>query len=203
MVSVMSETETPLPASSASNGRHREAVDEFVRLWGEMASHWGINRTMALIHALLYAEGEPLDTDAIMERLGISRGNANMNLRALVDWGLVRKTHRVGSRKDFFEAEQDVWRLTTTIIEERQRREIAPVQRALSDVAVTLRQSEEADPKEAAFAERIEKLVDVMETFDEFATALLPLLRGRRAERLQQIVRFASRLRSDDTTSTS
>lgn len=180
--------------------RHREAADEFIRLWGEMATHWGINRTMALIHALLYAEGDPLDTDAIMERLAISRGNANMNLRALVDWGLVRKTHRTGSRKDYFEAEQDVWRLTTTIIEERQRREIAPVQRALSDVAVDLRHASDEGPNEAAFAERIEKLVDVMETVEEFTTVLLPLLKsGRRAERLQKLVRFAARLRTDDS----
>ncbi|MEM1056893.1 MAG: hypothetical protein AAGI52_15320 [Bacteroidota bacterium] len=192
----MSET-TP-ETSPVTSEQHRAALDEFVRLWGEMASHWGINRTMAIIHALLYASGEPLDTDEIMERLAISRGNANMNLRALLDWGLVRKMHRPGSRKDYFEAEQDVWRLTTIIIEERQRREIAPVQRALSDVALDLRQSEGEDPQEAAFAERIEKLVDVMEMFDDFTTALLPILRGRRAERLHQLVRFASRLRSDD-----
>lgn len=193
----MSESTAQTPAEAPS--RHREAVDEFVRLWGEMASHWGINRTMAIIHALLYAEGEPLDTDEIMDRLAISRGNANMNLRALLDWGLVRKTHKAGSRKDYFEAEQDVWRLTTTIIEERQRREIAPVQRALSDVAMDLRQADGASPEEDAFAGRIEKLVDVMETLDEFTSTLLPLVRGRRAERLQKIVRYAARLRSSDT----
>lgn len=186
-----------MPAADTSD-RHHDAVDEFVHLWGEMASHWGINRTMALIHALLYAVGAPMDTDEIMDRLAISRGNANMNLRALVDWGLVRKTHREGSRKDYFEAEQDVWRLTTTIIEERQRREIAPVQRALSDVAVGLRQSNAASREEAAFAERIEKLVDVLETVDEFTTTVLPLIKSRRAERLQKLLRFASRLRSDD-----
>ena len=135
-----SDDDAPIDLSA----RHQSALDEFVRLWGEMASQWGINRTMALIHALLYASSDPLDTDAIMERLAISRGNANMNLRALLDWGLVRKTHQAGSRKDFYEAEQDVWRITTTIIEERQRREIAPVQRALSEVALDLRQAEDS-----------------------------------------------------------
>ena len=190
----MSETSaTPAPALSDA---HRAAREEFIRLWGEMASQWGINRTMAVIHALLFASGEPLDTDEIMEHLGISRGNANMNLRALLDWGLVRKTQRQGSRKDYFEAELDVWRITTTIIEERQRREIAPVQRALSDVAEDLRHEPDASPKAAAFADRVDQLVDVMEVFDGFARAVLPLLRGRRGEDVQKIVRFASRLRS-------
>jgi len=151
---------------------------------------------MALIHALLFASLEPLDTDEIMERLAISRGNANMNLRALLDWGLVMKTHKSGSRKDFYEAEQDVWKITTTIIEERQRREIAPVQRALADVASDLRASGDITESESMFADRIDGLVDVMEIFDGFTTALLPLVRGRRAEEVHKIIRFAMRLRS-------
>lgn len=200
----MNETQTDQTALAASGAdlsdSHQHALDEFVRLWGEMASQWGINRTMALIHAFLFASSEPLDTDAIMERLDISRGNANMNLRALLDWNLIRKTQKAGSRKDFYEAEQDVWRITTTIIEERQRREIAPVQRALSEVAMDLRQSGRASGEqgkvEDAFAERIEKLVDVMEVFDGFTTALLPLLAGRRSDEIQKLIRFAMRLRS-------
>ena len=192
----MSES-TPSPPRDQSD-RHREAVDEFVRLWGDMASHWGINRTMAVIHALLYASGEPLDTDTIMERLGISRGNANMNLRALLDWGLVQKSQRDGSRKDYFIAEQDVWRMTTTIIEERQRRELAPVQRELSDLAMSLRQTGDSGG-EMAFAGRIEKLVDVMETFEGFTSALLPLVKGSRVEQVQKVVKFAARLRSSDS----
>lgn len=188
-----------IESSPSLTDAHQTALDEFVRLWGEMASQWGINRTMALIHALLFATGDPMDTDAIMERLGISRGNANMNLRALLDWGLIRKTHKPGSRKDFFEAEQDVWRVTTTIIEERQRREIAPVQRALSDVAQDLRADGDGGDREADFADRIENLVDLMEMFDGFTRALLPLLRGRRAAEVQKLIRFALRLRSGAT----
>ncbi|OZC02764.1 GbsR/MarR family transcriptional regulator [Rubricoccus marinus] len=189
-------SETPTTAANPTDSRHAEAVDEFVRLWGEMASQWGINRTMALIHALLFASSDPLDTDEIMERLGISRGNANMNLRALLDWELVRKTHKSGSRKDYYEAEQDVWKFTTKIIEERQRREIAPVQRALADVAADLRASGEVSEGESSFADRIDGLVDVMEVFDGFTRALLPLLRGRRADEVQKIIKFAMRLRS-------
>ncbi|MEL6614535.1 MAG: hypothetical protein AAFQ43_02290 [Bacteroidota bacterium] len=200
----MSETAsgdvTALTSTPDLTDAHQAALDEFVRLWGEMASQWGINRTMALIHALLFASGEPMDTDDIMERLGVSRGNANMNLRALLDWGLVRKIHKAGSRKDFFEAEQDVWRVATTIIEERQRREIAPVQRSLSDVAQDLRDDGDGSAREAAFADRIERLVDMMEMFDGFTSALLPLLRGRRSEEVQKLIRFALRLRSGSST---
>ena len=175
--------------------RGQQALDEFVLLWGEMASHWGINRTMAQIHALLYATARPLDTDEIMDRLQISRGNANMNLRALVDWNLVRKTHQLGSRKDFFVAEGDVWTITTTIIEERQRREIKPVQRALDGVAAELRDSGDLAAPDAELADRVDALVEIMEVFEGFTGALLPLVRGRSTDGVRRVTRFASKLR--------
>lgn len=181
------------PAQPSEQGRR--ATDEFVLLWGEMASHWGINRTMAQIHALLYAANEPLDTDEIMDRLQISRGNANMNLRALVDWNLARKTHQLGSRKDYFVAESDVWTITTTIIEERQRREIKPVQRALDGVVTELRDGGELTAADAALADRIGALVEIIEVFESFSDALLPLVRGRSLEKVRRVVGFASRLR--------
>ncbi len=189
----MTEPDPPSPIASGLSERGRRALDEFVLLWGEMASHWGINRTMAQIHALLYAAAEPLDTDVIMGRLQISRGNANMNLRALVDWNLVRKTHQAGSRKDFFVAESDVWTITTTIIEERQRREIKPVQHALDEVASDLR-ADGAGP-DAALAGRVEALVEIMEVFDGFTRALLPLVRGRNTDKVRRVTKFASTLR--------
>ena len=191
----MPASETPTPIASGLSDRGRRALDEFVLLWGEMASHWGINRTMAQIHALLYAAAEPLDTDAIMDWLQISRGNANMNLRALVDWNLVRKTHQIGSRKDFFVAELDVWTLTTTIIEERQRREIKPVQRALDEVASDLRSGDRAAHADAALADRVDALVDIIEVFDGFTRALLPLVRGRNTDKVRRVTKFASTLR--------
>ncbi len=193
----------PDPSSIATglSPSGRRALDEFVLLWGEMASHWGINRTMAQIHALLYAAAEPLDTDAIMERLQISRGNANMNLRALVEWNLVRKTHQQGSRKDFFVAESDVWTITTTIIEQRQRREIKPVQHALDQVATELRDGTDASPADAELADRVDAMVDIMEVFDGFTRALLPLVRGRSTDNVRRVTRFASTLRrnADET----
>ena len=190
----------PVPDSPASTpavtGRLERAVEEFVLLWGEMASSWGINRTMAQIHALLYVTARPFDTDEIMESLQISRGNANMNLRALLEWRLVRKTHQLGSRKDFFVAETDVWTITTTIIEERQRREIQPVKRALGEVSASLRQGDALSPEEQEVADRVEGLTEFMDVFDSVTGALLPLLRGRHADKVRTLVGFASRLRS-------
>lgn len=109
-----------------SDNRLTEARDEFVAGWGAIGSSWGINRTMAQIHALLLTTTAPLSTDEIMEELKISRGNANTNLRDLVGWGLVRVVLRKGERKEFFEAEKDVWKMACTIAAERKRREISP-----------------------------------------------------------------------------
>jgi DNA-binding transcriptional regulator GbsR (MarR family) len=175
--------------------RHRDALDRFIHLWGDMAAQWGINRTMAQIHALLYAENRPLDTDEIMDRLDVSRGNANTNLRLLVDWRLARKTQRTGSRKDYYVAEGDIWRLTATIIEERRRREILPVERALRGVADSLHAAPSATEDERAFADRIERMVELLELFDGFTTSLLPFLRKQRRNSVIRVVRFARRLR--------
>jgi len=99
----------------------------FVRRWGEMAAYWGISRTMAEIHALLYATPTPLCTDNIMAQLAISRGNASMSLRSLVDWGLIERVHHRGDRKEYFIANADVWALFANITRQRQRREVEPI----------------------------------------------------------------------------
>src|SRR3954465_16065841 len=104
----------------------RQTRDEFVSQWGAIGSAWGINRTMAQIHALLITPPKPLSTDEIMEDLKISRGNAHGNLRDLVSWGLVRSVVRKGERKEYFEAEKDVWKMFCTVMRERRRRELLP-----------------------------------------------------------------------------
>jgi len=103
------------------------AQDLFIRRWGEMGQTWGINRTMAEIHALLYITAQPLCTDDVMERLNISRGNASMSLRALCDWGIVRRLHKRGERREYFESLGDVWEMFSLIAAERKRREMDPV----------------------------------------------------------------------------
>lgn len=122
-------TATPAtpPAQSAAEVQLRTAQDLFIRRWGEMGQTWGINRTMAEIHALLYVVGSPLCTDDVMERLNISRGNASMNLRALCDWGIIRRNHRRGERREYFESLSDVWEIFSIIVQERKRREMDPV----------------------------------------------------------------------------
>jgi DNA-binding transcriptional regulator GbsR (MarR family) len=121
--------------SDSDCGSWEVARDEFVAQWGALGGHWGINRTMAMIHALLITAPEPMHTDAIMERLDISRGNANTNLRELVGWGLVRVVLRKGERREFFEAEKDVWQMFVTITRERKRRELEPALAVLRDCA--------------------------------------------------------------------
>ena len=115
---------TQLPGSN--DPQLRSAQDLFIRRWGEMGQTWGINRTMGEIHAFLYVTGNPQCTDDVMERLNISRGNASMSLRALCDWGIIRRMHRRGERREYFESLTDVWEIFSIIIAERKRREMDP-----------------------------------------------------------------------------
>lgn len=111
-----------------------ESRTAFIQSWGKLGVEWGINRTMAQIHALLLVSPDPLDTDQVMEELAISRGNANTNLRALVDWGLVEREHRPGVRREFFRAEKDVWEISRRIVEQRRRRELDPLMQDLEEL---------------------------------------------------------------------
>lgn len=110
-----------------------EAREHFVSQWGAIGSGWGISRTMAQVHALLLTAPEPMCTDGVMESLGISRGNAHTNLKELLSWGLIRSTPVRGERREFFEAEKDIWKVVTIIVRERKRREIEPTIRILDE----------------------------------------------------------------------
>ena len=125
----VAEPPSPPPARplTPAEVQLRTAQDLFIRRWGEMGQTWGINRTMAEIHALLYICGTPLCTDDVMERLHISRGNSSMSLRALCDWGIVRRMHKRGERREYFESLGDVWEMFSLIAAERKRREMDPV----------------------------------------------------------------------------
>lgn len=111
-----------------------EAKNKFIQNWGILGSNWGINRTMAQIHALLLISPSVLSAEDIMDELKISRGNANMNIRALMDWGIVTKEYKVGERRDFFNADKDIWEVARLIIKERSKREIEPVLKVLGEV---------------------------------------------------------------------
>jgi DNA-binding transcriptional regulator GbsR (MarR family) len=119
---------TPSAVRARTNEQKlRDAQDNFIRRWGEMGATWGINRTQAEIHALLFITGRPQCTDDVMDRLNISRGNASMSLRALCDWGVIRRFHRRGERREYFESVGDVWEMFSIIAAERKRRELDPV----------------------------------------------------------------------------
>lgn len=134
-----------------------EAKQKFIESWGTLGSQWGINRTMSQIHALLLVSSKSLSTEDIMEELKISRGNTNMNVRALMDWGLVQKELKPGDRKEYFKAGKDMWETARKIIAERRKREIEPILNVLSELDTDELKSD--DPEELkAFKEGVENL---------------------------------------------
>ena len=111
-----------------------EARQQFISSWGAFGTQWGINRTMAQIHALLLISTKPITQDDIMEELSISRGNVNMNIRELISWNLVERVILPGERKEFFTAEKDIWKVATQIVKERKKRELDPMLKLLGQM---------------------------------------------------------------------
>ena len=135
----------------------KEAKNKFIQTWGALGSQWGINKTMAQIHALLMVSQEPLSMEDVMDELLISRGNASMNLRALMDWGIVYKEYKSGERKEFFTAEKDLDELAVKIAKERSKREIKPALKVLKDVS-SIDASQSSETKH--FVEKTNELYD-------------------------------------------
>lgn len=164
----------------------------FVRRWGEMAGYWGINRTMAEIHALLYATTRPLCTDDMMEQLQISRGNASMNLRSLVDWGLIERTHLRGDRKEYFLCRTDVWQMFETIMLERRRREVTPIietiRQCRDTVAAELPEMPPGSAEEArAYLARLDAMREFLDTMNSLFDSMLKL-GDRRVSQLRTLL---------------
>lgn len=137
--------------------------DQFVDLWNNMGSLWGISPTMARIHGLLFITGAALSMDDIMDRLTISRGNVSMNLSKLVEWGLVRKVHKRGDRREYFASLDDVWEMFTLVAAQRKRREIDPI-------VTTLRRCREELPAEAKdHSRRVNDLLKFLTLVDSLA----------------------------------
>ena len=111
-----------------------EAKQQFISSWGAFGTNWGINRTMAQIHALLLISPDPLTQDDMMEELNISRGNVNMNIRELISWGLADRVILTGERKEFFSAEKDIWKVVRLIVKERKKRELEPMLKLLDQL---------------------------------------------------------------------
>ena len=135
----------------------KEAKNKFIQTWGALGSQWGINKTMAQIHALLMVTERALSMEDIMADLHISRGNTSMNLKALIDWGIVYKEYKQGERKEFFIAEKNLDVLAVQISKERSKREIKPALRVLKEVS-TLKENKTDEAKQ--FVEQTTKLYD-------------------------------------------
>jgi len=156
----------------------QNARNLLVRRWGELGGYWGVNRTMAEIHALLFVAREPLCTDDVMDQLKISRGNASMNLRALVDWALIERVHKLGDRKEYFQADTDVWRMFETIMRERRRREVEPIITTLNRCCEMVDRPRtdlgDADPRDVQeFRRRVEDLRRFLATMSKLFDAVL------------------------------
>ena len=152
-----------------------DAKKQFISSWGAFGTHWGINRTMAQIHALLLVSADPMNQDDIMEQLKVSRGNANMNIRELIDWGLVERVTIPGERKEYFIAEKDIWKVSTQIVHERKKRELNPMLKMLEGLEDIDGDKKDKDIKQFTdtvsgikkFGHQADKMLDVLVKADE------------------------------------
>lgn len=139
-----------------------EIKEKFILHWGEMGSLWGINRTMAQVHALLFISPEPLSANDIMAELEISRGNVSMALRELIAWGIVSRIHIKGERREFYTTEKDVWKMFRIIARERKKREVDPTIDILRQSVTKLNQMADSEGKYER--EQLKSLLDFFET---------------------------------------
>jgi DNA-binding transcriptional regulator GbsR (MarR family) len=164
-----------------------EAKQQFISSWGAFGTHWGINRTMAQIHALLLVSADAMTQDNIMEELNISRGNTNMNIRELINWGLVERVILTGERKEFFIAEKDIWKVIRLIVKERKKRELDPMLKLLDQLEGV--EGDKRDKNVKTFIETVsgikrlgrqaDKTLDMMIKADEnwFVSGLIKFLK--------------------------
>jgi len=164
-----------------------EAKQQFISSWGAFGTYWGINRTMAQIHALLMVSPDPLTQDDVMQQLNVSRGNVNMNIRDLITWGLVDRVLVQGERKEYFTAEKDTWKVTTQIIKERKKRELDPMLKLLAQLEKIEGDKKDKDVKQFVdtvsgirkFGNQADKMLDMMVKADEswFLSGLLKIFK--------------------------
>ena len=133
---------------------------QFILHWGEMSSRWGINRSVAQIHALLYLSEEPLNAGQIADQLSIARSNVSNSLRELQAWGIVRVVHRLGDRRDYYESVADVWTMFVSILEQKKRREIDPT---VDVLRACIAQHETEDSHDAFARDRMRDLLELLD----------------------------------------
>ena len=165
-----------------------QAQQKFILHWGEMGTRWGINRTVAQIHALLFLSPEPLNAEEIAKTLSVARSNVSNSLRELQGWGIVRVAHVLGDRRDHFESMKDVWEMFRVVLEERKRREIDPTLAMLRSSVADLEKDEQAEPYTK------ERLQEMLEFF-ESATSLYQEIRRMPSQALRNFLRVKSKTR--------
>lgn len=136
-------------------------MTRFILHWGEMGTRWGINRTVAQVHALLFISPKPLHAEEIAETLSVARSNVSTSLKELQGWGIVRVVHVMGDRRDHFESIKDVWELYRQVMDERKRREIDPTLSVLRECVID---AEKSGPEDRHARERIGELLHFFET---------------------------------------
>ncbi len=163
-------------------------TQKFILHWGEMGTRWGINRTVAQIHALLYLSPEPIPAEDIARLLSVARSNVSTSLRELQGWGIVKIVHVMGDRRDRFESMKDVWEMFDIIVEERKRREVDPTLALLRGCADELAQGAEAD---AYTRERIVEMQRFFESMTAFYQEFSRLPKGA----IRQMIRLKGKLK--------
>jgi DNA-binding transcriptional regulator GbsR (MarR family) len=165
--------------------RLAEVEGRFVDLWRAMSALWGVSPTMAEIHGLLYITGQALSMDDIMARRGISRGNVSMNLNKLVEWGLVRRVHRRGDRRDYYESLSDVWEMFTLLAAQRKRREVDPIlttlRRCREELSAEAIGAAADEPSARERLRRMDELYSFLALMDNLAQRFFESHRGLRA----------------------
>lgn len=159
---------------------------KFILHWGEMGTRWGINRTVAQIHALLYISPKPLHAEEIVEALGVARSNVSTSLKELQGWGIVKMVHVLGDKRDHFESMKDVWELFRVVLDERKRREIDPT---LAMLRECIAEAEQEKAKDTYTLERLQALRD----FFELTTAWYMQVRNWPASTLARFVKLGDR----------
>ena len=168
------------PEQAVADGRKN-----FIELWGDMGARWGVPRSMTELHALLFITGKPMNTDEIMAELSISRGNVSMTLRTLLDWGIIVRSQQSENRKDYYKAEQDVWKLFYTILRARKRREFDPLLEQLGGCRATTKSSRRSD-REKQHDQKIDDLLALCVFFDGLANTISKS--GKSIERASKIL---------------
>ncbi len=175
-------------SSSSEYIQLSELGNQFILHWGEMGTRWGINRTVSQIHAFLYFIGKPANAEQIAETLQVARSNVSNSLKELQNWKLIRVTHMMGDRRDYFETSLDVWQLFTTVITERKAREFDPTVKFLEDYLA----NNTFNQNELGAKERVKEMLDLMQTLSIWGDEMIKL----KPSTLTKIMKYGAKIKN-------